>query len=408
MRCGIPLASAQGDAGDKPMNIVHVTDELMPSAGGLVSVPTSLAASQATQGHRTCIVGRTGADVLLHSRETDSIQNFSQVEVVDSGHPGLLAKIIPYKAVPLLARKIKTADYVHLHGVWDPILFLASRVARRNGVSYVVTPHSMLHPWQMERYVWQKKVVFALGWRRMFRQAGFIHALNDAEKEYINQFGFGAPVEILPNGVFAPQARPGVNDRFLEAHPQLKGKSYILFLSRLHVQKGTDRLLEAFEAFHQRHPGHQLVVAGPDYGERGNMERKLESMPGAANVHLTGPLYGDVKIGALQSACCFVQPSRNEGFSVSILEALSHGLPVIITKNCFFDEVTDHGAGIVTDGSPEQLSQALASVVSDEGTRRRMSENAKRLVREKYNWDEIAKRSIRLYEKHQGAFGRSN
>jgi len=391
------------------MKIIHITDELMPHAGGLVSVPTNLAAAQANLGHDTVILGRTGTRELEASNETKNIPGFDKVRIVDCNQPGgFISKILPIKTPPRIWQEISGGSIVHLHGTWDPMLYIATRIARIRGIPYIMTPHSMFHPWQMERYVWQKKIVFAIGWRKMFRQAAFMHALNEAEKNYIEQFAFGSPIEILPNGVCAPSLFVDATNAFLEDHPELKNHPYILFLSRLHSQKGTDKLLDAFELFHQTNKECRLVVAGPDYGERKNMEKRLQSMTARECVHMVGPLYGGRKTGALREACCFIQPSRNEGFSISILEALSYGLPSVITKNCFFDEVAHSGSGIVTDGSPEELSEALLAITSDSGTRTEMSRNARNLIQQKYSWTEIAKQSIRLYENYQGASARSS
>jgi glycosyltransferase involved in cell wall biosynthesis len=382
------------------MKIVHITDELMPSAGGLVSVPINLAAAQAARGHKVVLIGRTGSRELLDSGETQKIPHFENVQLVDCQQPGLPAKLFPHKTSSILKKHITEEAVVHLHGVWDPILLLASKIARKRGIPYIVTPHSMLHPWQMKRFAWQKKIVFAIGWRNMFAKALFIHTLNTDEKQYVETFGFGAPIEIIPNGIY-PESMEAVDPNpFLEKHPELKTIPYILFLSRLHNQKGIVHLLDGFEEFAKANPDIALVLAGPDYGELSIIEKKLAQMTAANRVRIPGPIYGDEKMGALHGASCFALTSLNEGFSVDILEALACGLPVVISKNCYFPEVEEAGAGIVAELHPRSIATALEKIFSHSGMDISMGENAKTLAENSYHWKTIAEKTEVLYEKH--------
>jgi glycosyltransferase involved in cell wall biosynthesis len=383
------------------VKIIHVTDELQPEAGGLVSVPINLAAAQAALGHDVILFGRTGGDRLEASCETNSIPNFNQVTLIDCKQAGLAAKLVPLKTIAALKKFIKPGSIVHLHGVWDPVLFLASRIARKAGASYVVTPHSMLHPWQMKRYVWQKKLVFAVGWRRMFRQAAFIHTLNPDEQKYVEAYGFGAPTEIMPNGIYPDAMKAVEPNPFLDKHPELKDRRYILFLSRLHYQKGIVNLLDGFGEFAKSNPDIQLVLAGPDCGELAVINEKLSTMDSAKRVFLPGPLYGNEKIGALHGASCFALTSLNEGFSVAILEALACRLPVVISENCFFPDVAEFNAGLIPSLEACDIATAFSLLFKDEVKRAEMADNAKRMVEERYGWPRIGRLSVELYGKYQ-------
>lgn len=382
------------------MKIIHVTDELQPQAGGLVSVPINLAAAQAALGHEVILIGRTGGGQLLESKETEKIPDFERVQLIDCHHPGLVKKIVPIQCRSVLKRHITKGTVVHLHGVWDPVLILAATIARQAGAAYVVTPHSMLHPWQMKRYSWQKKIVFALGWRRMFNNALFIHTLNTDEKKYVSAFGFNAPIEIIPNGIYPEAMTPVEPNPFLEKNTALKTTPYILFLSRLHNQKGIVHLLAGFEVFAKSNAEVQLVIAGPDYGELPVIEETLLHMKAADRVLLPGPLYGDDKIGALHGASCFALTSLNEGFSVAILEAMACGLPVIISKHCYFPDVESAQAGIISTQAPCSIADSLHRIFSNSTLRTQMGCNAKKLITGSYHWSAIAKQTETLYEKH--------
>ncbi len=382
------------------MKIIHVTDELKPEAGGLVSVPINLAAAQAALGHEVFLLGRMGIENLIHSGETSKIPDFDRVTMEDAGQPGLAAKIAPTKVRKLLIKHITPGSIVHLHGVWDPILLVASQIARKVGATYIVTPHSMLHPWQMQRFTWQKKVVFALGWKRMLKSAAFVHVLNSDEKTYVDAFKLGTPTEIIANGIYPESLLPPQNMPFRNKHAKLLSSPYILFLSRLHNQKGILHLLDGFEVFFQSHPDVYLVLGGPDYGELSLIEQKLKGMKSSSHVVIPGPLYGEEKLDALHGAQCFALTSLNEGFSVAILEALACGLPVVISSNCFFPEVEEAGAGIISALDSTSVSNALASLLDHPEKQQQMGQIARQLVEQSYHWSSIAKQTEVLYEKY--------
>ena len=132
---------------------------------------------------------------------------------------------------------------------------------------------------------------------------------------------------------------------------------FVLFVGRLHEQKGVDLLLAAFEIVARRHPTVRLVIAGPDYG--------VTLPPLHPRVVRVGPVYGRDKPAALADATVFCLPSRHEGFSLAVLEALACGLPVVISTECHFPEVAAAGAGVVTPLDPASIADGLLRVLGD-------------------------------------------
>jgi glycosyltransferase involved in cell wall biosynthesis len=291
-------------------------------------------------------------------------------------------------------------DAIHLHGVWDPILLVAAKMAHRMGTPYVVTPHGMLDPWSMRQKSRKKKIALAMGYRRMLNRAAAIHWLNEDERTLAEPLGFRAKPIVVPNGL--PR-------EFLVRVPSLgrvrsrlpTSRPYVLFLSRLHYKKGLDILAEAFAILVRNTPAH-LVVVGPDGGAQAEFERRIAELGLQSSVSVIGPMYGDDKWAALDDAACFCLPSRQEGFSMAILEAIGSGLPAVVSEECHFSEVESVGAGFVVPLTPEAVAEGLRKVLAESNPRTRWGENGRKLVAEKYTWDRIAIRWAEVYPELAG------
>jgi glycosyltransferase involved in cell wall biosynthesis len=106
------------------------------------------------------------------------------------------------------------------------------------------------------------------------------------------------------------------------------------------------------------------------------------------------------KVELYRRAKIVVVPSIfNESFGIVALEAMASGRPVIASRVGGLEDVVVNGeTGILVEpGSEEQLAEAIETLLGDEGYRRRLGANARRLVEEKYSWDAIIDRIIYVY-----------
>jgi len=149
----------------------------------------------------------------------------------------------------------------------------------------------------------------------------------------------------------------------------------------------------------QRIPQVRLVVAGPDDGAREDFEQRIERAGLKHRVHILGPIYDQQRLAALADAALFCLPSRQEGFSLAITEALGCGLPVVISEGCHFPEVADADAGFVLPLDAKAFADAMAKLLSDDQLRSRMSIAAKQLVHERYAWPAIAAQTVLAYQR---------
>jgi glycosyltransferase involved in cell wall biosynthesis len=135
-----------------------------------------------------------------------------------------------------------------------------------------------------------------------------------------------------------------------------------------------------------------LLVAGPDYENTVSAAKEMVTDSRIdGSVTFCGTISGDLKMAALSAARLFCLPSYSEGLSMAVLEALSIGLPVVITPECNVDGVAEAGAGAITGNDPVYLADVLSQCLSMNGSQWNcMSEAAVRLARERFDWDRIA------------------
>jgi glycosyltransferase involved in cell wall biosynthesis len=289
----------------------------------------------------------------------------------------------------VLARR--DVQIAHLHSVFTPPNAL---LARRLRVPYVLSPHGGYAPASLRRGAARKALYRLLVERRVASRAALRVALTEVEVHDLIGFGAGEPIEVIPNGVNPParHADPGALRRELGLDPQ---QPLLLFVGRLDVtHKGLDVLVRGVAAAPRWH----LVLVGSDFRGGGDELHHLSRVLGAeARVSVVGPRHGAALQEAFAAADCFALMSRWEGLPLSLLEALSHGLPAIVSPavNQIVDVV---GAGGGWSVSADDLGEVLRSLQLDQDERARRG-SAARALAARYHWDTVARSYEAAYAK---------
>ncbi|HEY0784698.1 MAG TPA: glycosyltransferase [Acidobacteriaceae bacterium] len=298
--------------------------------------------------------------------------------------------------------QVRHADGLHIHGLWAQSEEVAAAMARELERPYIVSAHGMLEPWALEQKKWKKRIYAALTERRNLGGAACLHALTRAEAEDYRRFGVERPIAVIPNGVRVPDAvTPAA---FLEAFPHLWGKQLVLFLGRLHFKKGVLLLVKAWAELQAQFPDAHLVLAGPDCeNTRSSLETHVRELALVDRVTFTGMLAGERKWSALAAAHCFVLPSYSEGLSVSLLEAMGLGVPVILTRQCHLPEVASNGAGWEIDPDVSQLVSALKECLRNgERANRSIGNQGRAMVERSFHWSSVGRQMSEVYAWVQG------
>lgn len=200
---------------------------------------------------------------------------------------------------------------------------------------------------------------------------------------------FGSSATYIPNGVAVPEHSP---PRLLPKEYGLHGNDYVLFASRLVPEKGVHYLLEA----HSRlKTPIKLVIAGEGIHSR-HYVASLQEMAGP-NVIFTGHVTGQLLEELFSNAYLYVLPSEIEGLSLSLLEAMSYGLCVLVSdipENA--EAVRDHGFTFQS-GSSDSLAEVLEQLLHDENLVKEYRLKSRTRVEEEYNWDRVTDLTEQVY-----------
>jgi glycosyltransferase involved in cell wall biosynthesis len=182
--------------------------------------------------------------------------------------------------------------------------------------------------------------------------------------------------------------------------PELRGRRWLLFLSRLHPKKGLDELIAAWRALQDKFPDWHLVLAGPDLnGYRRTLDRLIAAAGVARRVTVTGMLADDDKRAAFGHAGLFVLPTHSENFGVAVAEALAFKVPVVTTKAAPWAELESERCGWWINDSTEALVAALGSALRmREEDLEAMGRRGQSLMERKYSWRRVGEQMLSAYQ----------
>lgn len=293
-----------------------------------------------------------------------------------------------------LRQDIGTFDIVHLHSIFLWPTWAAARIAQHAGVPYVVSPRGMLGTEVIRRKSrWVKSAWIRLIERRTIRNSAALHVTADLEREEIQGLGLRTPkIHCIANGVSSPVSHSGLAEGPFSAI----NKPYALFLSRIDAKKGLDRLIAAWKWV----PELTLIIAGNDEsGYRQELENMAADSQVADRIRFVGMVTDDHKWALYENAAMFILPSYSENFGNVVAEAMTMGCPVIVTPEVGLASlVRESGAGVVVDGAPRLLAEAIRALLQDSTQRRLMGERGRYTARRRLSWECAADRIEAMYK----------
>ncbi len=326
----------------RPLRILQLVQTLDPEVGGVAPAVLELSRGMAERGHTVEVL--TLDEPLFSSEKTE--RDALKIHRLGSG---LTSYRYSRNLLPWLRAHGDDYDRVIVNGLWQYVSFATWRRYAGTSIPYFVFPHGMLDPWFKRSFPLKhlkKWLYWPWGEYRVLRDAaGVIFTSEEERLEARESFWlYQCREKISPLGTGAiPSPSPDAIKTFRDRFPELQGKRVLLFVGRLHPKKGCDLLVDAFRSLN---PGDTaLVFAGPDQvGWEKELRRRADGLP----IVFTGMLTGQMKDAAFGQADAFILPSHQENFGMSVVEALSVGLPVLISDRVnIWREIDEDRAGYV-------------------------------------------------------------
>lgn len=333
-------------------------------------------------------VAALGYDVTVMRRSSyvaDSLTEWHGVKLVDIPTPRKKAfEAIVHTVRAVIAARRLGADVVHIHAIGPA---LVTPLARLLGMKVVFTHHGP--DYDRDKWGTAAKMMLRLGEMLGCRFANRVIVISDVIRNLIaSKHGRTKGVSLIYNGV--PAADKCHFPEYFSELGITEG-NYVLGMSRFVPEKNLHHLIEAFSRV--KSEGLKLVIAGdsdfPDEYSEGLKRQARE-----AGVVLTGFVKGQKLHSLLTNARCFVLPSSHEGLPIALLEAMSYGLPVIVSDIPANLEVGLPDKCYFPVGDIDALASRL-SVLCEDPLARIDYDMAK------YDWDHIAKEVSDVYRSLQ-------
>jgi glycosyltransferase involved in cell wall biosynthesis len=386
------------------IKLLHVSPSYYPAIqfGGPIQSVHLLNKSLVSKGMHVDVITTNAG---LESNTLYSSQDWLQLDGVRVKYFSYYGYVHYNFSIPLfryLKSVVKDYDLVHITAVWNFPVWAASYACRRANIPYVLSPRGTIYPQTVAlQSSFLKKLYYQLLAKKCLEQAKAIHYTATDEQEKVSQYlRLATPSFVIPNGVnFEAFASLEEIAPFFSYFPELRGKSYILFLSRIHIKKGLDLLVEAFAEVNKLFPEVVLVIAGPDNDGYGKEVKKQLIRKGIlTNVLFTGMLSGDVKLSAYQNAELFVLPSYSENFGMSVVEAMACGTPVVISDQVgIAREIKHRQAGIVVPVQSSKVADAVITLLQNPAKRMEVGRNGLQMVKEYFDIDTVSENMASRY-----------
>lgn len=359
------------------MKILELPAYFLPHIGGIESVVYNLSKQWVKQKHQVMVI-------------TSSINSIKAKEIIEGIK---IKRINSYKIMqdaiaPSLIFKLRKTDIAHLHHPHPYWMFICAFYLRLKGVPYVIHMHGREIIYSgLKNYIAKFYNYFFLDFI-LKHSIKIISATSKAipQSKYLQKYK--NKIVCIPHGV-----------DFIE--PKKIKRSNFIFTVGIRDYKRLDVLIKAMPLI-LKHINTKLVIAGKGQ-EKNKLEKLVKKMNLQKHVIFLGYITEEQKYGLYQKAGVFVLPSPTimESFGTVAFEAFSMKCPVIVTSGAGVSEVFEREKiGIITQPyNITNLANQIINILKNKKLAKQIGKKGYKIIKEKYQWKDIAQRYIQLFEK---------
>lgn len=374
----------------KKLKIAMLGHKHIPSReGGVEIVVEELSTRMFKKGYDITVYNRSSKHALDKKQKNKKIKNYNGVKiknVITIDKKGLAAMTSSFFAtIKILFSK---SDIVHYHAegpcAMIPIIkFLSNK-------RIIVTIHGL--DWQRAKWgngFASKYIKF--GEKMAVKYAHEIIVLSENVKKYFEET-YKRKTNFIPNGVNKPEIKKA---RIIYEKYNVKKNDYILFLGRLVPEKGIHYLIDAFNNIKTNK---KLIIGGAASDTDTYYQELIKKAKKNKNIIFTGFIQGEELEELYSNAYIYVLPSDLEGMPLTLLEAMSYNNCCLTSDIPECKTVMNEYGITFKKTNIKDLTEKMITLLNDKNLVKKYKDNSQKYVLEKYNWDDITKRTLELYE----------
>lgn len=287
--------------------------------------------------------------------------------------------------------KINNYDIVIFHGIYFFKYIELYKKLKEKNIKYLIKPHSsLIKKAQMKSY-FKKKISNILFFNGFINYSSGVLFANEEEKlnsiklnnyTYIENYGISRNKDIiLPN--------------------QKSVKTKMIFISRIDFKhKGIGLLLQVLKNIDEKIYDNLLAIEIYGKGKQKDEKKfkKLFYELGNKKIEFKGPIFGIAKEELLRESNILILTSRYEGFPIILLEALSYGIPCIVTKGTNAAYFEKEKLGWVSDYNIDSLREKIERAIEEYNPNKEMYiKNTQDYVKRIHDWEVVTDMSQKIY-----------
>lgn len=292
-------------------------------------------------------------------------------------------------------RKVKP-DIIIFHELYKPYYLRIYKYVLKENIPYIIIPHGGMTK-KAQQYKRIKKIVsnFLL-FNHFFKNANSIQYLSETEKNNtafsnLNYFILGNGIANIPN-----------ENLYLKKHSSSNlNKIKFIYVGRYDIFiKGLDQLLEAIKMLNDNGKNNlELNFFGKGTDEEYQyIDSYIKNYSIKKIIKVHGPIYGDEKKKKMLESDVFIQVSRSEGQPLGVMEALSLGMPVILSEGTGYKKIiNEFKIGISTKTIGKEIYDSILELMNNNDKLKEFSNNSYNYAKANYNWEIIVKKSLERY-----------
>lgn len=371
------------------MKIAMIGHKRIPSReGGVEVVVEKLSLRMVKLGHQVDVYNRLGHHVSGEENDFVRLKNYNGIRIITI--PTFKNKqfnALVYSFLATLRALFGKYDVIHFHAsgpcamLWIPKLFGIRTVATLHGID------STRAKWGgfASRYL-------RFGEKIASKYADELIVLSENNKEYIHNT-YGRKAVFIPNGIDKSEIKEA---DIIKKKYNLSKDGYVLFLGRLVPEKGVHYLIEAYK--HVNTSKKLVIAGGVSHSDSYFDELKL-MCENDKRIIFTGFVQGAELEELFSNSLIYILPSDVEGMPVSLLEGMSFGNCCLVSDIPENIEVVEERAVSFKKGDIEDLKRKLEMLLEDEQVIEEYKKNAANYILNKYNWDVIVSKTLKLYNR---------